>query len=133
VLVNFLAYSGLRFGEAAALRVESFDFLRRRLNVTEAVAEVRGASVTRNPQESRTPAVPFPGFLAEELATLMIGKSMDALVFTSQTGLQLWADQTSSQTIWTQWRHVWRRVREVWAGCARATQRGHPDNRPDGL
>ena len=98
VLVNFLAYSGLRFGEAAALRVESFDILRRRLNVTEAVAEVRGALVTSTPKSHERRSVPFPGFLAEELATLMIGKSRDALVFTSQTGLQLRVSRFRSKT-----------------------------------
>lgn len=30
VVVRFLAYTGLRWGEMAALRVESFDMLRRR-------------------------------------------------------------------------------------------------------
>jgi hypothetical protein len=32
----------LRFGEAAALRRRSVDFLRRRLRVEESLAEVRG-------------------------------------------------------------------------------------------
>ncbi|GAC1398571.1 MAG: hypothetical protein NVS4B6_24780 [Mycobacterium sp.] len=33
VVVRFLAYTGLRWGEMAALRVQDFDMLRRRVNV----------------------------------------------------------------------------------------------------
>jgi integrase len=39
-LVLFLAYTGLRWGEAAALRVKDLDMLRRRVNVDQAVTEV---------------------------------------------------------------------------------------------
>ena len=41
-VIGFLAYTGIRWGEMAALGVESFDMLRRRVQITEAVAEVRG-------------------------------------------------------------------------------------------
>ena len=44
-VVGFLAYTGLRWGEMAALRVDSFAMLRRRVQITEAVAEVRGKLV----------------------------------------------------------------------------------------
>jgi len=40
--VRLLAYTGLRFGEMAGLRVRRVDFLRRRLTVAEAVTEVAG-------------------------------------------------------------------------------------------
>lgn len=86
VVVMFLAYTGLRWGEMAALRVSSFDMLRRRVNVTEAVAEVRGTLVWDTPKGHERRSVPFPKFLAAPLAALMVGKGRDALVFTGGTG-----------------------------------------------
>jgi hypothetical protein len=40
-VIRFLAYTGLRWGEMAALRaVQDFDMLRRRVNVSRSVTEV---------------------------------------------------------------------------------------------
>jgi integrase len=72
-VVRFLAYTGLRWGEMAALRVDSFDMLRRRVNVCEAVTEVKGRIVWSNPKSHERRSVPFPRFLSEELAALMVG------------------------------------------------------------
>jgi len=85
-VVRFLAYTGLRWGEMAALKVCNFDALRRRVNVTEAVAEVRGVLVWDSPKTHERRSVPYPAFLSEPLAALMVGKGRDALVFTSTTG-----------------------------------------------
>jgi integrase len=41
-VVRFLAYTGLRWGEMAALRVQDFDMLRRRVNVSWSVTEAGG-------------------------------------------------------------------------------------------
>ena len=41
LVVLFLAYTGLRWGEMAALRVHRVDFLRRRVLVAESVTPVR--------------------------------------------------------------------------------------------
>ncbi len=38
-VIRFLAYTGLRWGEMAALRVYDFDMLRRRVNVCRSVTE----------------------------------------------------------------------------------------------
>src|SRR4029077_17823037 len=38
-VVRFLAYTGLRWGEMAAVRVGDFDMLRRRVNVSRSVTE----------------------------------------------------------------------------------------------
>ncbi len=84
--VRFLALTGLRWGEMAALRVSSFDMLRRRVNVTEAVAEVRGKLVTSSPKTYERRSVPFPSVLALELAELMVGKTRDDYVFTGPDG-----------------------------------------------
>ena len=85
-VVRFLAYTGLRWGEMAALRISSFDMLRRRVNVREAVAEVKGRIVWSTPKSHERRSVPFPRFLSEELAALMVGKSREDLVFTAPDG-----------------------------------------------
>lgn len=41
-VVRFLAYTGLRWGEMAALRVQDFDMLRRRVNASRSVTESGG-------------------------------------------------------------------------------------------
>lgn len=81
--VRFLAYTGLRWGEMAALRVSDFDMLRRRVQVTRAVAEVKGEAVLSTPKTREKRSVPFPAFLAEKVAERMVGRSRDELVFSS--------------------------------------------------
>jgi integrase len=84
-VVRFLAYTGLRWGEMAALRVQDFDMLRRRVNVSRSVTE-SGGLVWSTPKSWERRSVPFPSVLCDELAGLMIGKSRDDLVFTDQRG-----------------------------------------------
>ena len=84
-VVRFLAYTGLRWGEMAALRVQDFDMLRRRLNVSRSVTE-SGGLVWSTPKTHERRSVPFPAALADELAALMVGKGRDELVFTDQRG-----------------------------------------------
>ncbi|ORI19113.1 hypothetical protein BJD99_19090 [Rhodococcus sp. 1163] len=86
IVVLFLAYTGLRWGEMAALRVENFDMLRRRVNIVRAVAEVRGQLVWSTPKTHERRSVPFPRFLTDRLAELMVGKERGDLVFTSPMG-----------------------------------------------
>ena len=81
-VVRFLAYTGLRWGETAALQVCDFDMLRRRVNVSRSVTEASGAGlVWSTPKTYERRSVPFPAALADELAALMVGKDRDALVF----------------------------------------------------
>lgn len=82
-VARFLSYTGLRWGEMAALKVESFDMLRRRVLVRQAVAEVKGEIVWSTAKNHERRSVPFPKFLAEEVAVLMQGKGREELVFTS--------------------------------------------------
>ena len=81
----FLALTGLRWGEMAALRVCDFDMLRRRVNVSRAVSEFNGLEWS-TPKSHERRSVPFPSVLADDLAALMVGKGRDDLVFTSPTG-----------------------------------------------
>ena len=84
-VVRFLAYTGLRWGEMAALRVADFDMLRRRVNVSRSVTE-SGGLVWSTPKTWERRSVPFPAALADELAALMVGKGRDDLVFTDLRG-----------------------------------------------
>lgn len=84
-VVRFLAYTGLRWGEMAALRVGDFDMLRRRVNVSRAVTE-SGGLVWSTPKTHERRSVPFPAVLADELSALMVGKSRDELLFTDLRG-----------------------------------------------
>lgn len=85
-VVEFLAYTGLRWGEMAALRVQDVDMLRRRVDISRSVTEVRGALVWGTPKTHERRSVPFPAVLAPALSQLMVGKSRDDLVFTAEDG-----------------------------------------------
>jgi integrase len=84
-VVRFLAYTGLRWGEMAALGVQDFDMLRRRVNVSRSVTE-SGGLVWSTPKTWERRSVPFPAVLTDELAALMVGKGRDDLVFTDLRG-----------------------------------------------
>jgi integrase len=85
-VVLFLAYTGLRWGEMAALKVGRLDMLRRRIDVAEAVAPVRGELIWSTPKSHSSRSVPFPQFLAESLARRCEGKKKDELVFLGPDG-----------------------------------------------
>jgi integrase len=85
-IVLFLAYTGLRWGEMAALRVKDLDMLRRRVNVDQAVTEVGRELVYGTPKNHSRRSVPFPSFLGEMLAAHCEGKRGDDFVFTAPAG-----------------------------------------------
>jgi integrase len=73
-------YTGLRFGELAALRPARVDLLRRRISVEETLNEVSGHLHLGPPKtKASRRAVSIPAFLADVLAANMKGE----LVFTS--------------------------------------------------
>jgi integrase len=83
LIVLFLAYTGVRFGELAALRVARLDLLRRRAIIAESVTVVQGrGQVWGTPKSYEQREVPIPRFLIDDLAEHVHGKSRDALVFT---------------------------------------------------
>lgn len=89
LVVLVLAYCGLRWCEMAALRVGSIDFLRRRLNIAEAVTEVHGRLVWGTPKSHEARSVPIPRVLVDELAAHVAAKDRDHLVFTTASGTPL--------------------------------------------
>lgn len=80
-LILFLAYTGLRWGEATALRVRHVDALRRRVNVEENAVLVSGLVHVGTPKTHRSRSVPYPEFLALPIAQLAESKSRDDLLF----------------------------------------------------
>jgi integrase len=84
-----LAFTGLRFGELAALKVRRFDADRKRLNVVESVTEVGSTLVWTTPKTHQTRSVPIPGQLAAALEEHCEGKQPDDLIFTSPLGKTL--------------------------------------------
>lgn len=88
VLVRFAAYTGLRAGELAALRVGRVDLLRGSVDVREAYAEVHGALVLGPTKTYGRRSVSLPRFLCDELGAYLAGRdtSPDAHLFTSPDG-----------------------------------------------
>lgn len=87
-LVRFAAYTGLRAGEVAALRVGRLDLLRGSVDVREAYSEVHGKLVLGATKTYARRSVALPRFLVDELAAFLVGRdtSPDAHVFTAQDG-----------------------------------------------
>jgi len=80
------AYTGIRWGEAAALRVGRVDLERRRLSIDEATAEVGDKVIFGTPKTHTCRVVPFPAFLAGPLTELIAGRGPDELLFTAPGG-----------------------------------------------
>jgi integrase len=84
--ILFLAYTGVRYGEMAALRIRSLDLLRRRAVICEAVADVNGRAVFSTPKNHQVRSVPIPRFLIDELAVHVASKRRDDFVFPAPEG-----------------------------------------------
>lgn len=85
LVVLFLAYTGLRWGEMAALRIRDLDMKRRRIQVSRSVTESEGLDWS-NPKDQEPRSVPFPQSLDAPLGKLMEGKKGTDLVFTDTRG-----------------------------------------------
>jgi integrase len=82
-LVWFLGWSGLRFGEATALRVGRVDPPRRRVRVEEAATEVAGRLIFGAPKTHEARTVIVPRFVIGAIQPLLTDKASDDLVFTA--------------------------------------------------
>ena len=85
-LVLTLGYSGLRWGEVAALRVHHVDLARARIEVSQSVGEINGRIVVGTPKSHQTRWLPVPKLLLEGLEQQLAGKAPDDLVFPSPKG-----------------------------------------------
>ena len=102
-LILFLAYTGLRFGEAAAVSVQDLDLLRRQVRVRQQVTEVSGRLTWTATKGKQARSVPIPKFLIEPLAKQCEGKRRTDQVFVAPKGgtlrLNSWRDRTWNPTI----------------------------------
>ncbi|KZM76158.1 integrase [Nocardia terpenica] len=82
-----LAYTGIRFGEAIALRAADVDLESRRIRVSRSATHVAGKGIVETDTKNHTArAVPIPEFLAKELGKVLDGRGPDTLVFESRKG-----------------------------------------------
>lgn len=81
VLLVMLCFTGLRWGEAVALRVRDVNMLKHRVNVNRTATEVEGSIEITLPKSWEKRAVPFPQFLTASIAKLCENKGRDDLVF----------------------------------------------------
>lgn len=86
LMVLFLAYTGLRWGEMAALRVKRVDFMRKRATVAESVTPVKGVMTFGPTKGHERREVPIPRHLVDDLVALVAGKTPDDLVFVGGRG-----------------------------------------------
>lgn len=85
--VLVLGYTGLRFGEAAALRVGDVDLKSRRIRVRRSVTYVTGTGLVEGPTKNHSArTVPLPKFLVPLLKTEIGERDVDALLFPSRRG-----------------------------------------------
>jgi integrase len=80
-LTYVLAYTGLRWGEATALRVGSVDLTRRRLLVEENAVKVGQEIHVGTPKSHEKRSVPYPRFLDADLRELVEHRQPSALLF----------------------------------------------------
>jgi integrase len=85
-LVLLLGTVGLRWGEAAALRVSDVDFLRRRIALHENAVAVGGRTHVGTLKSGRSRSVALPAFVVDELAATCTGKDRDELIWPAQDG-----------------------------------------------
>ena len=82
-LVLFLGLSGVRFGEAAGLKVSSIDFAKNEIRVRETLSEVGGVLHTDTPKNHKKREMVVPQYLMDTLRPLCQEKNQDDYVFTT--------------------------------------------------
>ena len=85
-LVLMLGTAGLRWGEAAALRVSDVDFLRRRVVLHENAVAVGGRTHVGTLKTGHSCSVALAAFVLDELAATCAGKDRDDLIWPAHDG-----------------------------------------------
>lgn len=87
VLIKFLALTGMRIGEATALRIEDVDFNSCRCVVRRTWTKTAsGTPTTGSPKTGKTRRIAFPERLRGELESLADGRSKEDWLFTGLRG-----------------------------------------------
>lgn len=101
-LVYLLAYGGLRWGEACALRRSRVDILRGRIEINESLAEVGSNRHFGSTKNHRTRTITVPRFLRDILNDHLVhqpGTNPSGLVFTASNGAPL-RNSNFSKYVW---------------------------------
>ena len=85
-LVLVLGVGGLRWGEAAALRVSDVDFLRRRVQLHRNAPTVGATVIVGSLKANRNRVVALPGFVVDAIAATAAGKDRDELLWPAARG-----------------------------------------------
>ena len=85
-LILVLAYCGLRWGEAVALRWEDVDEIRRRLVIRRSLGDVGGRLIETTPKSHAARTIPVPDPAWNALASLSHG---DGRIFSTPSGSPL--------------------------------------------
>jgi integrase len=85
-LVLFLAYTGLRWGEAIALRVRDLDMLRKRATIAENAVQSGTQIFVGSPKAHKQRTVPLSEFLLDYLARQCEGRGRGDLLFPGEDG-----------------------------------------------
>jgi integrase len=86
-MVYTLAYAGIRYGEAAALRVGDVDTTRRRLTVSRSITRVRKIGLVEGGTKTHADRkVPIPQFVADELADAIRDRDPSEYLFPGPDG-----------------------------------------------
>ena len=88
-LVLLLGVGGLRWGEAAALRVSDIDFLRRRIELHRNAVTVGRQTYVGTLKSNKNRTVVLPPSVIDALAQTAEGKGRDDLMWPSRTGSYL--------------------------------------------
>lgn len=87
VMIELMAYAGLRPGEVIALQVKHLDLAGRRIRIRRtATIDVNGRPVFGEPKHGERREVPIAPHIIEDLANLSEGKSADAPLVDSIRG-----------------------------------------------
>ena len=101
VMVLFLAYTGVRWGEMAALRVRCLNFVRMRASILQSVTPIRGVMTFGPTKGHECRDVPIPRHLVGALSDLVCDSGPDDLVFVGQRGAPM-RSQTFQRAALTQ-------------------------------
>ena len=89
IVVLLLAYTGLRWGELAAIRARRVAPGARRIDIAEAMTDVKGRAIFGTPKTHQRRWVPVPTFLRDRLSERLANCQPDDPLFTSPLGAPL--------------------------------------------
>lgn len=84
--IRFLAYTGLRWGEATGLKIKHVDLGRRRVTVEENAVIVNGHVKVGTPKSHKRRTVPYPPFLDQAMRDATEGRGPDEVLWEAHEG-----------------------------------------------